>query len=224
MLALSAVAAPASALAQSGGAGLPGSTSGGSGAPAPNSVSTETVSGGGITLSARSAALQNGTLWLSGTAAGTAGKSLTIERDSAGSWVPVATTTTHRGGAFQTAWRAGGSGNVSLRAAATGDSATTPAVTVFIYRSSIATEYGPGFYGHRTACGRVLKRQTVGVANRRLPCGSPVSIYYRGRTIVVPVIDRGPYANNANWDLTMATGKALGMDGTARIGALPTSG
>jgi rare lipoprotein A (peptidoglycan hydrolase) len=33
------------------------------------------------------------------------------------------------------------------------------------------------------------------------------------------VIDRGPYAHNANWDLTMATGRALGMLGTAKVGA-----
>ncbi|MBV8712291.1 MAG: hypothetical protein JOY56_10965, partial [Solirubrobacterales bacterium] len=38
----------------------------------------------------------------------------------------------------------------------------------------------------------------------------------------VPVIDRGPYAHNANWDLTMATGRALGMLGTAVIGAAST--
>jgi hypothetical protein len=34
------------------------------------------------------------------------------------------------------------------------------------------------------------------------------------------VIDRGPYANGADFDLTMATGQALGLGGTARIGAV----
>ena len=37
--------------------------------------------------------------------------------------------------------------------------------------------------------------------------------------ITVPVIDRGPYAHGANWDLTMATGRALGMLETEVIGA-----
>jgi rare lipoprotein A (peptidoglycan hydrolase) len=43
--------------------------------------------------------------------------------------------------------------------------------------------------------------------------------------ITVPVIDRGPYAHNANWDLTMATARALGMEGTGVVGAaaLPSS-
>ncbi len=57
------------------------------------------------------------------------------------------------------------------------------------------------------------------MANRTLPCGTPVAIYYQGRVITVPVIDRGPYANGANWDLTMATGRAIGMLGTDVIGA-----
>jgi rare lipoprotein A (peptidoglycan hydrolase) len=47
-----------------------------------------------------------------------------------------------------------------------------------------------------------------------------VALYYRGRTLIVPVIDRGPYANGADWDLTMATGRALGLSGTAKIGAV----
>jgi rare lipoprotein A (peptidoglycan hydrolase) len=36
----------------------------------------------------------------------------------------------------------------------------------------------------------------------------------------VPVIDRGPFANGARWDLTMATAKALGIKETATIGTL----
>ena len=41
-----------------------------------------------------------------------------------------------------------------------------------------------------------------------------------GPHAVVPVIDRGPYANGADFDLTMATGRALGIGGTAQIGAV----
>jgi rare lipoprotein A len=64
----------------------------------------------------------------------------------------------------------------------------------------------------------------IGLANRTLRCGESVAVYYHGRTLVVPVIDRGPYANGADWDLTEATGKALGIHGTAQIDAvsLPT--
>ena len=97
--------------------------------------------------------------------------------------------------------------------------ASPPSVSVTLYRRSIATLYGPGFYGQRTACGVILRRRTIGVANRTLKCGTEVQVYYNGEVLTVPVIDRGPYAHNANWDLTMATGRALGMQGTSVIGA-----
>jgi rare lipoprotein A (peptidoglycan hydrolase) len=96
----------------------------------------------------------------------------------------------------------------------------SPPIGVIAYRPSIATLFGPGLYGNHTACGVPLRKPTLGVANRKLPCGTQVAIYYRGRTVIVPVIDRGPYANHANWDLTMATGRALGMNSTSTIGAM----
>ncbi len=214
---VTAVAAPASALAASGGTGLP---SGGQTALAHTStgVTTETVSGDGITFTSRSAALLRGTLWLNGASA--AGQTLQIQLLSGGTWTTVATATPSANGSFTAAWHPAQTGTLSLRAATANGSAASPALSVLVYRPSIATEYGPGFYGHKTACGTVLRRATIGVANRTLPCGAPVSIYYRGRMIVVPVIDRGPYANHANWDLTMATGRALGIYGTTTIGAL----
>jgi hypothetical protein len=64
--------------------------------------------------------------------------------------------------------------------------------------------YGPGFYGHRTACGYALTTSLLGVANRTLPCGTRITFRNpaNGRTITVPVVDRGPYASGRQWDLT----------------------
>jgi rare lipoprotein A (peptidoglycan hydrolase) len=84
----------------------------------------------------------------------------------------------------------------------------------------VATWYGPGFFGHRTACGQILRRSTEGVAHRRLPCGTQVTIYYRGRLATVPVIDRGPYSRRAAWDLTQATARELGIEPTSRVRVL----
>ena len=89
------------------------------------------------------------------------------------------------------------------------------------YRSAKASWYGPGLYGNRLACGGRLTRQTLGVANRRLPCGTQVALKYQGRTVVVPVIDRGPYARGISYDLTEATARKLGMVRTARVAAAP---
>jgi rare lipoprotein A (peptidoglycan hydrolase) len=80
-----------------------------------------------------------------------------------------------------------------------------------------ATWYGPGLYGNRTACGQTLRRSTLGVAHRTLPCGTPVTFYHRGRFVTVSVIDRGPFRSGVEWDLTAATAKALGMAATSRL-------
>jgi hypothetical protein len=72
--------------------------------------------------------------------------------------------------------------------------------------------YGPGFYGEHTACGQVLTKTLMGVANRTLPCGTLVSFRnpYNGRVVTVPVVDRGPYVAGRDWDLTH--GACLAID------------
>lgn len=223
-LLLSAIAMPATTLASTGGASVPGSTSSPTSTPQ-LSGSLEAVSGSGITLSARSVTLEHGGLWITGTVtASQAGKIVLIQSmaPAAGSsWTSAAQATVATGGSFAALWHAGQLGQVDLRATVTGTGASSPPITVTVYRPSTATLYGPGLYGHHTACGGVLRRGILGVANRTLPCGTSVSIYYRGRIAVVPVIDRGPYANHANWDLTEATAHTLGMSGTSTIGTIP---
>jgi peptidoglycan lytic transglycosylase len=64
--------------------------------------------------------------------------------------------------------------------------------------------YGPTFYGHRTACGYAMTTDLLGVAHRSLPCGTLVSFRNpaNGRSLILPVVDRGPYVNGRTWDLT----------------------
>lgn len=82
-----------------------------------------------------------------------------------------------------------------------------------------ASWYGPGLYGNNTACGNVLRPKTVGVAHKTLPCGTLVKFVFRGRSVVAPVIDRGPYIRGRAWDLTTAASKALGFEsvGVGRV-------
>lgn len=80
-----------------------------------------------------------------------------------------------------------------------------------------ATWYGPGFYGSHTACGQVLRPDTIGVAHRNLPCGTTVKFDYQGREIVTTVIDRGPYSRGSAWDLTNGARQLLGFDGSGPI-------
>jgi rare lipoprotein A (peptidoglycan hydrolase) len=74
----------------------------------------------------------------------------------------------------------------------------------------IASWYGPGFYGNRTACGQVYTPEIIGVAHRTLRCGTLLVLEYRGRTVTVPVIDRGPYIAGRTLDLSNATRLAMG--------------
>lgn len=189
------------------------------------------ASANGMTIAARESALLRNWLWVSGSLpASDARQTLEIQiagPRTGGTWQQAAQTRVSSNGSYSTGWRTNQVGQFALRAVLVQPGAAAmvanglPTISVTVYRPSIATLYGPGFYGSRTACGIVLRPRTIGVANRTLPCGTPVAIYYRGRVMTVPVIDRGPYANGANWDLTMAAGKVLGMTATETIGAIP---
>jgi rare lipoprotein A len=86
-----------------------------------------------------------------------------------------------------------------------------------VYRPALASWYGPGFYGRHLACGGRLGFSTLGVANKTLPCGTRVTLRYRGRTLRVPVIDRGPFAGNREFDLTAATKRRLRFGSTGVV-------
>jgi hypothetical protein len=101
---------------------------------------------------------------------------------------------------------------------AAGESAVAEESFVFTaMRSAGATWYGPGLYGRHTACGQTLRPNTIGVAHKTLPCGTAVKFLYRGRSIVAPVIDRGPYSRGNSWDLTNGARLALGFEGANQV-------
>ena len=88
---------------------------------------------------------------------------------------------------------------------------------VHVYRPGQASWYGPGLYGNALGCGGTLTPGKLGVANKRLPCGTRVTLRYRGRSVTVPVIDRGPYVGGREWDLTAATKARLGFGSTGTV-------
>ena len=95
--------------------------------------------------------------------------------------------------------------------------AETTAALVNSMPLQVATWYGPGFFGNETACGTVLTRRTRGVAHRKLPCGTRVVVRYGGHYVLTRVIDRGPFSNQAKWDLTQATAERLGFTYTDEV-------
>lgn len=84
--------------------------------------------------------------------------------------------------------------------------------------SSTASWYGPDFYGNKTADGTVLERDSLWVAHKTLPLGTKVKFTYKGKTITLPVKDRGPFIEGREWDLTEAAAEAIGLKTGPRSG------
>jgi hypothetical protein len=148
------------------------------------------------------------------------GRSVRLERRKQGRWVLIDRVRV-RDGRFEGRFVPGEVGRRRLRVTFGGDAGNLGSrkkKSMSVYDPDPATWYGPGFYGHTTACGQRLGYDTLGVAHRTLPCGTKVSILYKGRTITVEVIDRGPYSS-AEWDLTRATAERLRFSGRDTIGA-----
>ena len=219
---------PAVSLASTGGTGTSGSAP--SAVPVHRANATETASGSGITIAARQSGVLTWRTRFSGAAPRRdAGRIIEVQRTAkpgSSRWVEATTTTVAPDGTFGASWRANRAGRLAFRAVIlrSGSTATaaaaSPALHITVFRLSTASWYGPHFFGHRTACGRVLRKTTLGVANRSLKCGTKVTILYRGHSITVPVIDRGPYSRGVYWDLTEATAQALGMTETVHVGTL----
>ncbi|HET9678348.1 MAG TPA: septal ring lytic transglycosylase RlpA family protein [Solirubrobacterales bacterium] len=129
--------------------------------------------------------------------------------------------TTKANGTFRLRWDPGAPGSYTARAYGVHDRRTSgsksPARKLTTYRLAGASYYGPGLYGNGVACGGTLMPGTMGVANKTLPCGTKVKLRYHGRTVTVPVIDRGPYVAGRDYDLTEAVKQKLGFPGVGTV-------
>jgi rare lipoprotein A len=133
----------------------------------------------------------------------------------------VVRTRTRRNGTFALRLTPRRLGNYRVRAFGVHDrrlrSSVSPARALTTYRPAGASYYGPGLYGNGVACGGTLMPGTMGVANKTLPCGTKVKLRYRGRSVTVPVIDRGPYVAGRDYDLTEAVKVRLGFPGVGTV-------
>jgi peptidoglycan lytic transglycosylase len=127
-------------------------------------------------------------------------------------------TRTAEDGSFRARWRTSHSGVYRARASVAEDrSVRSHRIRINVYRPAEASYYGPGLYGGGLACGGTLTPSKLGVANKTLPCGAKVTLRYHGHTVTVPVIDRGPYSGNREYDLTAATRSKLGFPSTGTV-------
>jgi hypothetical protein len=82
---------------------------------------------------------------------------------------------------------------------------------------ALAGSSGPEAFGRKTACGGVITSATEGVAHPTLPCGVRIFITFHGHTVLVPVVDRGPYTQGREFDLTDALARRVGLRGVQEI-------
>lgn len=151
---------------------------------------------------------------------GVSGEIVTLQARARHGWRTLARARTGAEGRYRLHYRADRIGSERMRvsfAGGTGDRGAHRAVgQLNVYRLAVASWYGGG---GSLACGGWLSSATMGVANKTLPCGTLVTLRYEGRTVRVPVVDRGPYVAGREFDLTEATKRALGFEGVGEVWA-----
>ena len=87
-------------------------------------------------------------------------------------------------------------------------------------QAGLASWYGPGFHGRRTASGTVYTGTALTAAHRSLPFGTLVQVtnLANGRRVVVVIDDRGPFVRGRVIDLSVAAARRLRM---VRDGVVP---
>lgn len=75
----------------------------------------------------------------------------------------------------------------------------------------LASWYGPGFDGNKTASGATYDADGLSTAHKTLPMGTDLVVSYHGRNVPVTVNDRGPYAGERELDLSQGAARALGL-------------
>lgn len=85
--------------------------------------------------------------------------------------------------------------------------------------TTIASWYGPGFHGRKTASGERFNQNALTAASRTLPFGTRVKVRNpkNGKTCTVTINDRGPFVKGRGIDLSRAAAKSLGIDGIAKV-------
>lgn len=85
----------------------------------------------------------------------------------------------------------------------------------------VASWYGPGFKGGRTASGEKFDPKALTAAHPTLPFGTLVEVSRRDKkkkSVIVVVTDRGPFVRGRSIDLSRAAARKLSM---SYLGAVP---
>jgi len=96
-----------------------------------------------------------------------------------------------------------------------------PAVDYDYDETGVASWYGPGFHGKLTANGEIYNQDALTAAHRTLPMPSFVRVtnLENGRSLVLRLNDRGPFAHGRIIDVSREAARLLGFyrQGTAQV-------
>ena len=79
--------------------------------------------------------------------------------------------------------------------------------------SGYSSWYGNEFHGRPTASGERYDQYAFTCAHRTLPFGTWLRVTFRGRSVIVRVNDRGPFAKGRILDLSRGSAEAIGLTG-----------
>jgi rare lipoprotein A len=82
-------------------------------------------------------------------------------------------------------------------------------------KTVMASWYGPGFTGRRTASGDRFDPRALTCAHKTLPLGTKLRVTNprTGAQVLVTVTDRGPYSGRRELDLSHAAAREVGIVG-----------
>ncbi|MFM6515019.1 MAG: septal ring lytic transglycosylase RlpA family protein, partial [Microcystis panniformis] len=80
-------------------------------------------------------------------------------------------------------------------------------------KRGMASWYGSGFHGRRTASGETFNSGGLTAAHRYLPFGTKVRVtnLHNGRSVVVRINDRGPFSGGRVIDLSRGAAAIIGV-------------
>lgn len=88
-------------------------------------------------------------------------------------------------------------------------------------QEGLASWYGPGFHGRRTASGERFNQRDLTCAHRTLPFGTKLKVtnLRNGQELILTVNDRGPYVRNRIVDVSREAARQLDFlhQGTTRV-------
>ncbi len=85
-----------------------------------------------------------------------------------------------------------------------------------VIKRGVASWYGPGFHGRRTANGERYNQNAYTAAHKTLPFGTKLRVtnLRNGQSVMVRINDRGPYVGRRVIDLSAGAARAIGVYGS----------